>query len=137
MAPPRKKPLPPGASPTLTRRKPSVSSIGGVQKHSSGRSASKSSAVAAAAAAALAVGPSASGSRPKSKPKAPRHVTEQSNLPSFERMDNGMRFSSFPIVLNINQKNYYTDYLKKDEQVYSHRLLVKDRFGLIDKLPLI
>ncbi len=32
-------------------------------------------------------------------------------------MDNGMRFSSFPVVLNINQKNYYTDYLKKDEQV--------------------
>jgi actin-related protein 8 len=27
-----------------------------------------------------------------------------------------MRFSSFPIVHNINQKNYYTDYLKKDDQ---------------------
>jgi actin-related protein 8 len=36
-------------------------------------------------------------------------------------MDNGMRFSSFPIVYNINQKNYYTDYLKKDDQVCQAR----------------
>jgi hypothetical protein len=115
MAPPRKKPLPPGVAPT--RRKPSVSSTGGVQKHSSSRSASKSSAAATAAATALAAGSSASASRPKPKPKAPRHVPDQSTLPSFERMDNGMRFSSFPVVFNINQKNYYTDYLKKDEQV--------------------
>jgi actin-related protein 8 len=115
MAPPRKKPLPPGTKPPL--RKPSISSTTGAPKHSSGRSASKSSAAAAAAATALAAGTSSSG-RSKTKPKVSRHVVDQPNLPALERMDNGMRFSSFPVVLNINQKNYYTDYLKKDEQVY-------------------
>ena len=116
MAPPRKKPLPPGTKPAP--RKPSVSSTSGTQRHS--RPSSKSAAAAAAAAAAataLADGTPSSTSRSKPKSKGSRHVSEQSNLLSFERMDNGMRFSSFPIVVNINQKNYYTDYLKKDEQV--------------------
>lgn len=114
MAPPRKKPLPPGAK--VPTRKASISSTSGVPKHSSGRPASKSSAAAAAAATALAAGTSSSG-RGKTKAKVSRHASDQSNLPALERMDNGMRFSSFPVVLNINQKNYYTDYLKKDEQV--------------------
>jgi guanyl-specific ribonuclease Sa len=114
MAPPRKKPLPAGSSPLKGHRKSSLSATGGgISKHSAGgRSASKSSSAAAAAAAtALAAG------RSKPKHKAARHVVDQANIPSFERSDNGMRFSSFPIVLNINQKNYYTDYLKKEDQV--------------------
>jgi actin-related protein 8 len=116
MAPPRKKPLPPGTK--TSPRKASISSTSGAHKHSSRPSGSgaASSKAAAAAAAALAAGQS---SRSKPKPKGHRHVSEQSNLPSFERMDNGMRFTSFPIVHNINQKNYYTDYLKKDDQVYN------------------
>src|SRR5271154_4941071 len=116
MAPPRKKPLPAGSTPSKSHRKSSLSaSGGGISKHSSGgRSASKSSSAAAAAAAtALAAG------RSKPKHKAPRHVVDQAHIPNFERSDNGMRFSSFPIVLNINQKNYYTDYLKKEDQVAS------------------
>src|SRR5271170_2756560 len=126
MAPPRKRPLPPGTK--LSPRKASVSSAGGVAKHHSStststhRTSSKSSAAAAAAAAAaaLAAGTSASHATGRSKPRAkPQHRpnVEQPPLPSFERMDNGMRFSSIPVVLNINQKNYYTDYLKKDDQV--------------------
>ena len=113
MAPPRKRPLPPGAKPTP--RKPSTSSTGGTQKHP--RSASKSSAAAAAVAPAT-PGTSSSG-RSKPKSKGLRHVAAEQSTgnPAYERMDNGMRFSSFPIVPNINQKNYYTDYLKKDEQV--------------------
>jgi len=131
MAPPRKRPLPPGTKPSP--RKPSVSSSGGVSKHhhhsTSQRTSSKSSssAAAAAAAAALAAGSSASAttapttgrSKPRAKP-AHRPNVEQPPLPNFERMDNGMRFSSIPVVLNINQKNYYTDYLKKDDQVWKN-----------------
>jgi len=119
MAPPRKKPLPPGTK--TVPRKPSTSSTSGVAKSSASRSASKSTAAAQAAAqAALAAGSSStSGTKTKSKSKSSRHVAEQSVIPALEKIDNGMRFSSFPIVYNINQKNYYTDYLKKDDQVFS------------------
>jgi hypothetical protein len=131
MAPPRKKPLPPGAKPAP--RKGSVSSAGGTHKHSSSRSKS-SSAAAAAAAAALAAGTSSSTSRSKPKSKSSRVAVEQPPLPAFERMDNGMRFSSFPVVYNINQKNYYTDYLKKDDQVLEYIDVVTSRYIQIDKL---
>jgi len=120
MAPPRKKPLPPGTKPPAPR-KPSLSgTASGTHKSSSHRSASKSSAAAATAAAQAALSAATTStkeksSKPKSKPS--RHVVDTSILPPLERMDNGMRFSSFPIVYNINQKNYYTDYLKKDDQV--------------------
>lgn len=120
MAPPRKKPLPPGTK-AAAPRKPSLSgTASGTHKSSSHRSASKSSVAAATAAAQAALSAATTStkeksSKPKSKPS--RHVVDTSILPALERMDNGMRFSSFPIVYNINQKNYYTDYLKKDDQV--------------------
>ncbi|ROW04623.1 hypothetical protein VPNG_07448 [Cytospora leucostoma] len=41
----------------------------------------------------------------------------------LERTDNGMKQTSWPDVVPINQKNYYTEYMKRDEQVLSLRLL--------------
>ncbi|KAH7038213.1 uncharacterized protein B0I36DRAFT_77003 [Microdochium trichocladiopsis] len=40
----------------------------------------------------------------------------------LERTDNGMRQTSWPDVIPINQKNYYTDYMKRDDQVLALRL---------------
>ncbi|KAL2181714.1 ARP8-like protein [Thermothelomyces heterothallicus CBS 202.75] len=40
----------------------------------------------------------------------------------LERTDNGMRQTSWPEVAPINQKNYYTDYMKRDDQILSYRL---------------
>lgn len=40
----------------------------------------------------------------------------------LERTDNGMKLTSWPDVPAINQKNYYTDYMKRDDQVLALRL---------------
>ncbi|KAH6850230.1 ARP8-like protein [Chaetomium sp. MPI-CAGE-AT-0009] len=40
----------------------------------------------------------------------------------LERTDNGMKQTSWPDVPPINQKNYYTDYMKRDDQFLSFRL---------------
>jgi len=40
----------------------------------------------------------------------------------LERTDNGMKQTSWPDVQPINQKNYYTDYMKRDDQILSLRL---------------
>jgi actin-related protein 8 len=40
----------------------------------------------------------------------------------LERTDNNMKLTSWPEVSAINQKNYYTDYLKRDEQILAVRL---------------
>ncbi|KAK3374923.1 actin-like ATPase domain-containing protein [Podospora didyma] len=40
----------------------------------------------------------------------------------LERTDNGMKQTSWPDVVPINQKNYYTDYMKRDDQILSLRL---------------
>ncbi|KZZ95901.1 Actin-like protein [Moelleriella libera RCEF 2490] len=40
----------------------------------------------------------------------------------LERTDNGMKLSTWPDVAPINQKNYYTDYMKRDDQVLALRL---------------
>ncbi|POR38738.1 Putative actin-related protein 8 [Tolypocladium paradoxum] len=40
----------------------------------------------------------------------------------LERTDNGMRLTTWPDVTPINQKNYYTDYMKRDDQVLALRL---------------
>ncbi|KAI5290582.1 actin-like protein arp8 [Ascosphaera aggregata] len=40
----------------------------------------------------------------------------------LERTDNNMELSSWPQVAAINQKNYYTDYLKRDDQILAYRL---------------
>ncbi|KAI2630569.1 hypothetical protein GGS21DRAFT_524912 [Xylaria nigripes] len=40
----------------------------------------------------------------------------------LERTDNGMKQTSWPDVTPINQKNYYTDYMKRDDQVLAFRL---------------
>ncbi|KAL1968579.1 hypothetical protein VTN77DRAFT_1789 [Rasamsonia byssochlamydoides] len=40
----------------------------------------------------------------------------------LERTDNNMELSSWPVIAPINQKNYYTDYLKRDDQLLSFRL---------------
>ena len=51
-------------------------------------------------------------------------------FPGLERTDNNMEFSTWPQVAAINQKNYYTDYLKRDDQILAYRLqqeLARDR----------
>ncbi|KAK4152840.1 ARP8-like protein [Chaetomidium leptoderma] len=40
----------------------------------------------------------------------------------LERTDNGMKQTIWPDVPPINQKNYYTDYMKRDDQILSLRL---------------
>lgn len=40
----------------------------------------------------------------------------------LERTDNGMKLTSWPDVPAINQKNYYTDYMKRDDQILGLRL---------------
>ncbi|KAI1627847.1 hypothetical protein EDD37DRAFT_279745 [Exophiala viscosa] len=39
----------------------------------------------------------------------------------LERTDNNMELTSWPQIIPINQKNYYTDYLKRDEQILAVR----------------
>lgn len=47
-----------------------------------------------------------------------------SSLPwaGLERTDNNMDFTSWPAIAAINQKNYYTEYLKRDDQILAYRL---------------
>ncbi|CZR54568.1 related to actin-like protein [Phialocephala subalpina] len=40
----------------------------------------------------------------------------------LQRTDNGMKQSSWPEIQMINQKNYYTDYMKRDDQHLALRL---------------
>ncbi|EAW13965.1 putative chromatin remodeling complex subunit (Arp8) [Aspergillus clavatus NRRL 1] len=40
----------------------------------------------------------------------------------LERTDNNMELSNWPQIAPINQKNYYTDYLKRDDQYLAFRL---------------
>ncbi|KAK0389178.1 hypothetical protein NLU13_2753 [Sarocladium strictum] len=40
----------------------------------------------------------------------------------LERTDNGMKLTTWPDVPPINQKNYYTDFMKRDDQVLALRL---------------
>ncbi|UNI14017.1 actin-like protein arp8 [Purpureocillium takamizusanense] len=40
----------------------------------------------------------------------------------LERTDNGMKLTTWPDVSPINQKNYYTDYMKRDDQILALRL---------------
>ncbi|KAJ5105614.1 hypothetical protein NUU61_002961 [Penicillium alfredii] len=40
----------------------------------------------------------------------------------LERTDNNMELSNWPQIPAINQKNYYTDYLKRDDQYLAFRL---------------
>ncbi|TLS31399.1 hypothetical protein PpBr36_03608 [Pyricularia pennisetigena] len=40
----------------------------------------------------------------------------------LERTDNGMKQSSWPDVAPINQKNYYTEYMKRDDQILALRI---------------
>ncbi|EAS33316.2 chromatin remodeling complex subunit [Coccidioides immitis RS] len=40
----------------------------------------------------------------------------------LERTDNNMELTSWPQVVAINQKNYYTEYLKRDDQILAYRL---------------
>ncbi|TVY36203.1 putative actin-related protein, partial [Lachnellula subtilissima] len=40
----------------------------------------------------------------------------------LERTDNGMKQSSWPDVPMVNQKNYYTEYMKRDDQILPMRL---------------
>jgi actin-related protein 8 len=39
----------------------------------------------------------------------------------LERTDNNMDLTSWPQVVPINQKNYYVEYLKRDEQILAYR----------------
>ena len=40
----------------------------------------------------------------------------------LERTDNNMDLTSWPQIPPINQKNYYTEYLKRDDQILAYRL---------------
>ncbi|KAM5449677.1 Actin-like protein arp8 [Microsporum audouinii] len=40
----------------------------------------------------------------------------------LQRTDNSMDLTSWPQIVAINQKNYYTDYLKRDDQFLAYRL---------------
>ncbi|KAK2737379.1 actin-like protein arp8 [Myotisia sp. PD_48] len=40
----------------------------------------------------------------------------------LERTDNRMDLTSWPQIPAINQKNYYTDYLKRDDQILAYRI---------------
>ncbi|KAL6718346.1 Actin-like protein arp8 [Lecanora helva] len=45
----------------------------------------------------------------------------------LERTDNNMDLTTWPQVNMINQKNYYTEYLKRDDQILPLRLLQEER----------
>ncbi|KAF2860339.1 actin-related protein, ARP8 class [Piedraia hortae CBS 480.64] len=47
----------------------------------------------------------------------------------LERTDNNMGFSSWPHVQMINQKNYYTEFLKRDDQALAVRLQQEERLS--------
>ena len=48
-------------------------------------------------------------------------------LIGLERTDNNMDLTTWPQVNMINQKNYYTEYLKRDDQILPLRLLQEER----------
>jgi actin-related protein 8 len=50
--------------------------------------------------------------------KAAETMARKIKKSGIERRDNRVKYSVFDNVHLINQKNYFTDYLKKDEQVY-------------------
>ncbi|CAF9940840.1 actin-like protein arp8 [Imshaugia aleurites] len=45
----------------------------------------------------------------------------------LERTDNNMDLTTWPQINPINQKNYYTDFLKRDDQILPLRLLQEER----------
>ena len=45
----------------------------------------------------------------------------------LERTDNQMGLTSWPDVNPINQKNYYTEFLKRDDQILPYRLQQEER----------
>ena len=48
-------------------------------------------------------------------------------MPGLERTDNNMDLTTWPTVGMINQKNYYTEYLKRDDQILPLRLIQEER----------
>lgn len=48
-------------------------------------------------------------------------------LAGLERTDNNMDLTTWPQVNMINQKNYYTEYLKRDDQILPLRLIQEER----------
>jgi actin-related protein 8 len=49
-------------------------------------------------------------------------IAEANPQIGLERTDNNMEMTSWPVVNPINQKNYYTEYLKRDDQILAFRL---------------
>ncbi|KAI6878478.1 chromatin remodeling complex subunit [Hortaea werneckii] len=47
----------------------------------------------------------------------------------LKRTDNNMEFTAWPSVENINQKNYYTEFLKRDDQILALRLQQEERLN--------
>ncbi|RMZ91137.1 hypothetical protein DV736_g1628, partial [Chaetothyriales sp. CBS 134916] len=45
----------------------------------------------------------------------------------IQRTDNNMDLTSWPVVTPINQKNFYVDYIKRDEQFMALRLLQEEQ----------
>lgn len=45
----------------------------------------------------------------------------------LERTDNSLGLTSWPEVNPINQKNYYTEFLKRDDQILPYRLQQEER----------
>ncbi|KAF2764926.1 actin-related protein, ARP8 class [Teratosphaeria nubilosa] len=54
----------------------------------------------------------------------------------LQRTDNGLTFSIWPQAQMINQKNYYTEFLKRDEQLLAVRLEQEKRFDARKKAAL-
>ncbi|KAF2226451.1 chromatin remodeling complex subunit [Elsinoe ampelina] len=44
----------------------------------------------------------------------------------LQRTDNNMDLTSFPVIPMINQKNYYTEFMKRDDQILATRLQNED-----------
>ncbi|MCJ1472670.1 actin-like protein arp8 [Lambiella insularis] len=54
-------------------------------------------------------------------------ILADQDIAGLERTDNNMDLTTWPQVNMINQKNYYTEYLKRDDQILPLRLLQEER----------
>lgn len=56
-------------------------------------------------------------------------------MTGLERTDNNMDLTTWPQISTINQKNYYTEYLKRDDQILPLRLIQEARRSVLaDKM---
>ncbi|KIW08052.1 uncharacterized protein PV09_00996 [Verruconis gallopava] len=72
----------------------------------------------------------ASGSRKMPPKKSGRALLREEGL---EKTDNDLPLTSWPQVQMINQKNYYTEYLKRDDQYLAYRTLQEENSNRLRK----